>query len=152
MRVSSHLVLSLGTRATVPDVPGLIDTSSMTHVEALDLEHVPDHLIVTGGGYVGLELAQAARRFGSSVTVIEHGSQLALREDPDVGAALLELFQHEEIEVLLGGPTGQIAARQLEAARIGHALRRAEELPSDVAAAIEGEASRALCPVQVPGS
>ena len=97
-----RVILSVGTRATIPDVPGLADARPMTHVEALDLERVPDHLIVVGGGYVGLELAQAARRFGSHVTVIERGAQLAGREDPDVGAALLELFQDEEIEVLLG--------------------------------------------------
>ena len=64
----------------------------MTHVEALDLDRLPAHLIVLGGGYVGLELSQAIRRFGSQVTVIETGPQLAGREDADVGAALLELF------------------------------------------------------------
>jgi pyruvate/2-oxoglutarate dehydrogenase complex dihydrolipoamide dehydrogenase (E3) component len=74
----------------------------MTHIEALDLDRLPRHLIVIGGGYIGLELAQAVRRFGSDVTVIEQGVQLADREDPDVGAALLDLFHDEGIEVLLG--------------------------------------------------
>jgi pyruvate/2-oxoglutarate dehydrogenase complex dihydrolipoamide dehydrogenase (E3) component len=73
----------------------------MTHVEALDLDRLPEHLIVLGGGYVGLELAQAMRRFGSRVTVIEEGAQLAGREDPDVGSALRDLFVDEGIEVLL---------------------------------------------------
>jgi len=73
----------------------------MTHIEALELDRLPGHLLVLGGGYVGLELAQAIRRFGSRVTVIETGSQLAGHEDPDVGAALLELFRDEGIEVLL---------------------------------------------------
>src|SRR5260370_16552077 len=73
----------------------------MTHVEALELDRLPRHLIVLGGGYVGLELSQAFRRFGSNVTVIEHGPQLASREDPDVGAALKDLFVDEGIEVLL---------------------------------------------------
>jgi len=73
----------------------------MTHIEALDLDRLPAHLIVMGGGYVGLELAQAMRRFGSHVTVIERDPQLASREDPDVGAALLELFHDEGIEVSL---------------------------------------------------
>lgn len=98
---AGRVVLSLGTRATYPDVPGLLDASPMTHVEALDLERVPEHLVVIGGGYVGLELAQAIRRFGSRVTLIERGPQLASREDPDVGAALLELFRDEGTEVLL---------------------------------------------------
>jgi pyruvate/2-oxoglutarate dehydrogenase complex dihydrolipoamide dehydrogenase (E3) component len=74
----------------------------MTHIEALDLDRLPRHVIVIGGGYIGLELAQAVRRFGSGVTVIEQGAQLADREDPDVGAALLDLFHDEGIEVLLG--------------------------------------------------
>ena len=64
----------------------------MTHVEALDLDRLPEHLIVLGGGYVGLELSHAFRRFGSRVTVIEASSQLAEHEDPDIGAALLDLY------------------------------------------------------------
>jgi pyruvate/2-oxoglutarate dehydrogenase complex dihydrolipoamide dehydrogenase (E3) component len=73
----------------------------MTHVEALDLERLPDHVIVLGGGYVGLELAQALRRFGSTVTLIERGRQLAVAEDPDFAQAILENFTSEGIEVLL---------------------------------------------------
>ena len=96
-----RVFINVGTRATLPDVPGLSDVAPMTHVEALDLERVPEHLIVLGGGYVGLELAQAMRRFGSDVTVIERGPQLASREDPDVGASLGELFRDEGIQVLL---------------------------------------------------
>ena len=97
-----RVVLSLGTRATIPDVPGLADARPMTHIQLLDLERVPEHLIVVGGGYVGVELAQAMRRFGSQVTVIERGDRLAGREDPDISAALLDLFHDEQIQVLLG--------------------------------------------------
>jgi pyruvate/2-oxoglutarate dehydrogenase complex dihydrolipoamide dehydrogenase (E3) component len=93
--------LDLGTRAAIPDVPGLSEAKPMTNVEALDLERLPDHLVVLGGGYVGLEFAQAMRRFGSRVTVIEQGPQLAAREDPDIAAALLDLFHDEGIEVFL---------------------------------------------------
>src|SRR6266852_3997154 len=93
--------LDLGSRAAIPQVPGLADATPMTHVEALELDRLPRHLIVLGGGYVGLELSQAFRRFGSNVTVVEHGPQLAGREDPDVGAALKDLFVDEGIEVLL---------------------------------------------------
>ena len=74
----------------------------MTHVEALDLDRVPGHLVVLGGGYVGLELAQAFRRFGSRVTVIERNDALAHREDRDVSEALRELFEDEGIEVRTG--------------------------------------------------
>jgi pyruvate/2-oxoglutarate dehydrogenase complex dihydrolipoamide dehydrogenase (E3) component len=113
-----RVFLSLGTRATFPDVPGLSDALPMTHVEALDLVHLPDHLIVVGGGYVGLELAQAARRFGSRVTVIERGAQLAGREDPDVGAALLDLFQDEHIDVLLKSEIREVGGRSGEQIRV----------------------------------
>jgi hypothetical protein len=68
----------------------------LTHIEALDLDRLRRHLIVIGGGYIGLELAQAVRRFGS-VTVIERGAQLAEREDPDVGAALLDSWLSREL-------------------------------------------------------
>jgi len=96
-----RVFLNLGTHATVPDVPGLIAAEPMTHVELLELDRLPEHLIVMGGGFVGLELAQAMRRFGSRVTVIEPGRQLAAGEDPDVAAALLELFADEGIDVRL---------------------------------------------------
>src|SRR6266478_1721071 len=96
-----RVALNLGTHATIPDIPGLVAAAPLTHVEALELDRLPRHLIVLGGGYVGLELAQAYRRFGSNVTVVEHGPQLAGREDPDVGAGLKDLFVDEGIEVLL---------------------------------------------------
>src|SRR5580698_9039698 len=99
--VGERVFLDLGSHATMPNLPGLAAANPMTHIEALDLDRLPRHLIVIGGGYVGLELAQAVRRFGSEVTVIEHGAQLADREDPDIGAALLDLFHDEGIEVLL---------------------------------------------------
>jgi pyruvate/2-oxoglutarate dehydrogenase complex dihydrolipoamide dehydrogenase (E3) component len=115
---SERIILSLGTRAAIPGVPGLTDARPMTHVDALDLERVSDRLLVVGGGYVGLELSQAARRFGSHVTVIERGSQLAGREDADVGAALLELFQDEGIEVLLGTAVHRVEGRSGEDVRL----------------------------------
>jgi pyruvate/2-oxoglutarate dehydrogenase complex dihydrolipoamide dehydrogenase (E3) component len=96
-----RVFLDLGTHATVPDVPGLAAAQPMTHVELLDLDRLPEHLIVIGGGYVGLELAQAMRRFGAQVTVIEQAPQLVGREDADVAAAMGELFRNEGITVHL---------------------------------------------------
>jgi len=96
-----RVFLNLGTHATVPDLPGLAAARPMTHVELLDLDRLPGHLIVVGGGYVGLELAQAMRRFGARLTVIEQGPQLAGGEDADVAAAVLDLFRDEGIDVLL---------------------------------------------------
>ncbi len=101
----------------------------MTHVEALDLDRLPEHLIVLGGGYVALELSQAFRRLGSGVTVIQTASQLADREDPDVGAALLDLFHDEGINVLLGshvrlveGRSGQRVTVRVESGKEKHVL------------------------------
>lgn len=106
-----RVFLNVGTRASLPPVPGLADAKPMTHVEALDLDRLPDHLIVLGGGYVGLELAQAIGRFGSRVTIVERGPRVASREDPDVSAALLELFHDEGIEVLLGAEVRSVEGR-----------------------------------------
>jgi pyruvate/2-oxoglutarate dehydrogenase complex dihydrolipoamide dehydrogenase (E3) component len=96
-----RVFLNVGTHAAIPDIPGLRDANPLTHIEALELDRIPDHLIVLGGGYIGLELSQAMRRFGSRVTVIQRGGQIASREDSDVGQALLQLFQEEGVEVLL---------------------------------------------------
>src|SRR5262249_26999186 len=90
----------------------------MTHVEALDLDRLPKHLIVLGGGYVGLELSQAFRRFGSQVTVLEEGSQLASREDPDIGAALKDLFVDEEIEVGLSAKVRRVEGQSGNSVRV----------------------------------
>jgi pyruvate/2-oxoglutarate dehydrogenase complex dihydrolipoamide dehydrogenase (E3) component len=73
----------------------------MTHIEALNLSVVPEHLVIVGAGYVGLEFAQAMRRFGSRVTLVEHGNRVLKGEDPDVSAAVLDLLHAEGIEVLL---------------------------------------------------
>ena len=108
---ADRVVLAVGSRATIPDVPGLSAAQPMTHIEALDLDRLPEHLIVMGGGYVGLELSQAMRRFGSQVTLIETGPQLASREDPDVGAALLALFRDEGIDVSLGTHVSRVEGR-----------------------------------------
>jgi pyruvate/2-oxoglutarate dehydrogenase complex dihydrolipoamide dehydrogenase (E3) component len=90
-----QVFLNLGTHAAIPDIPGLEAARPLTHVEALELDYPPSHLIVLGGGYVGLELAQAYRRFGGRVTVIEPGPQLMGREDPDVSAEMLRILGDE---------------------------------------------------------
>ena len=97
-----RVVINTGTRARIDDTPGLRDCEPLTHIEALELDVVPEHLIVQGGGYVGLELAQAMRRFGSRVTVIERNDRLVRNEDEDVTAALAELLRDEGIDVLTG--------------------------------------------------
>jgi pyruvate/2-oxoglutarate dehydrogenase complex dihydrolipoamide dehydrogenase (E3) component len=106
-----RVILNVGTRASIPDVPGLAIAGPMTHVEALNLERLPEHLVVLGGGYVGLEFAQAMRRFGSRVTIIQHGPQLLEREDPDVADALLELMTDEGVEVFLQAEVLNVTGR-----------------------------------------
>jgi pyruvate/2-oxoglutarate dehydrogenase complex dihydrolipoamide dehydrogenase (E3) component len=76
--------LDVGTHAAIPNVPCLEAARPLTHIEVLELDYLPSHLVVIGGGYTGLEFAQAYRRFGSNVTIIEHGPQLIGREDFDV--------------------------------------------------------------------
>ena len=68
--------MNLGTHASIPPVPGLAECGALKNIEALELDRLPEHLVVVGGGYVGLEFAQAYRRFGSRVTIVEHGAQL----------------------------------------------------------------------------
>jgi pyruvate/2-oxoglutarate dehydrogenase complex dihydrolipoamide dehydrogenase (E3) component len=109
--IAGKLFLNLGTHASIPMVPGLADARPLTHIEALDLERLPDHLIVLGGGYVGLELAQAYRRFGSRVTVVEHGARLASREDPDISEELRRILEAEGVEVWLSAEVEQVDGR-----------------------------------------
>ncbi len=100
--------LNVGTHAAIPDVPGLKAARPLTHVEALELDRVPEHLVVLGGGFVGLELAHAMRRFGSRVTVLERETQLAGREDNDVAEEILRMFREDGIEVLLSTDLFQV--------------------------------------------
>ena len=98
---AEQIFLNLGTHAAMPKVSGLEAAQPLTHIEALELDYLPSHLVVLGGGYVGLELAQAYRRFGSRVTVIEPGSQLMSREDPDISAEIQRILSNEGIEFLI---------------------------------------------------
>jgi pyruvate/2-oxoglutarate dehydrogenase complex dihydrolipoamide dehydrogenase (E3) component len=111
---ADRFFINIGTHATIPDVPGLAAAAPLTNIEALELDRVPPHLVVLGGGYVGLELAQAQRRFGARVTVIEAGQQLVAREDPDVGAAIREMLEAEGIEVRCEAKLAQVQGRSGE--------------------------------------
>jgi pyruvate/2-oxoglutarate dehydrogenase complex dihydrolipoamide dehydrogenase (E3) component len=97
----SQVVVNVGSRAAVPDIPGLESARALTHIEALELDYLPSHLIVFGGGYVGIEMAQAFRRFGSRVTIIQPGGQLMEREDGDVAEEIQRILASEAIEVSL---------------------------------------------------
>jgi pyruvate/2-oxoglutarate dehydrogenase complex dihydrolipoamide dehydrogenase (E3) component len=94
-----RIFLNVGGRAIVPDLPGLNDISYLTNSSILALERVPEHLVVVGGSYVGLEFAQMYRRFGAKVTVVEMGPRLIGREDPDVSDAVRDILEREGIQV-----------------------------------------------------
>jgi len=103
-----RVILCVGSRAQIPSTPGLIRSRPMTHIEALNLEHLPEDLIIIGGGYIGLEFAQAMRRFGCLVTIVQRGKKLLDREDDDVSEALLELMRDEGIDVILESEVSQV--------------------------------------------
>lgn len=112
------VVINTGSRATIDNTPGLLQAQPLTHIEALELDRLPERLIVLGGGYVGLELAQAFRRFGARVTVLERNKFLIHREDPDVTEAIERLFRDEHIDVLTATTVERVEGRSGESVRL----------------------------------
>jgi pyruvate/2-oxoglutarate dehydrogenase complex dihydrolipoamide dehydrogenase (E3) component len=99
---AEHVFLNVGGRATVPDIPGLADVDYLTNVGILDLDELPEHLVIIGASYIGLEFAQMYRRFGARVSVVERGPRVTSREDEDVSATVQEILEAEGIEFHLG--------------------------------------------------
>jgi pyruvate/2-oxoglutarate dehydrogenase complex dihydrolipoamide dehydrogenase (E3) component len=123
----ANVIINTGTRAVLEPVPGLVDAQPLTHIEALELDEVPEHLFVVGGGYVGLELSQAMRRFGSKVTVIDRNDRLMHREDDDVTEALQNLFEDEGIDIVLNATVKRISGKSGQSVRIVIEQRGAEK-------------------------
>jgi pyruvate/2-oxoglutarate dehydrogenase complex dihydrolipoamide dehydrogenase (E3) component len=107
----TNVIVSTGTRATLEAIPGLAEAQPLTHIEALELGQVPEHLLVIGGGYIGVELSQAMRRFGSKVTLIDRNGRLMSKEDPDVCEALGSLLADEGVDVLLNARIKQVSGK-----------------------------------------
>jgi pyruvate/2-oxoglutarate dehydrogenase complex dihydrolipoamide dehydrogenase (E3) component len=122
--------IDTGSRATIEDVPGIAEIAPLTHIEALELDHVPGHLLVLGGGYVGLELAQAMRRFGSRVTIIERNERLIHREDQDISDALHKLCKDEGIEIVPNARVVRLEGKSGEAVKL-HAIQNGSEIVFD---------------------
>jgi pyruvate/2-oxoglutarate dehydrogenase complex dihydrolipoamide dehydrogenase (E3) component len=99
---ADRIFLNVGGRAVVPDIPGLSDVEFLTNVSILELDTLPDHLVIVGGSYIALEFAQMYRRFGAPVTVVERGPRLAFREDEDVSATIGGILAAEGIDIFLG--------------------------------------------------
>jgi pyruvate/2-oxoglutarate dehydrogenase complex dihydrolipoamide dehydrogenase (E3) component len=104
-----HVLIGTGTRARLDPIPGLFEAHPLTHIEALELDILPEHLVILGGGYIGLEFAQAMRRFGSKVSILERNKSLLHREDPDVVSALEALLHDEGIEIILNASVEEVA-------------------------------------------
>jgi pyruvate/2-oxoglutarate dehydrogenase complex dihydrolipoamide dehydrogenase (E3) component len=107
----TNVIVSTGTRAALGAIPGLTDAQPLTHVEALELDKVPEHLLVIGGGYVGIELSQAMRRFGSKVSIIDRNKRLLSGEDEDVSEALRGLLEDEGIDILLDADIRRVSGK-----------------------------------------
>src|SRR5215471_14885788 len=115
---ADKVIISTGTHATIEAIPGLVESQPLTHIEALELDVIPEHLIVIGGGYVGLELAQAMRRFGSNVSIIDRNNRLLHREDEDVSEGLLRLFEDEGIRLIFGARLKSVSGKSGNAVRV----------------------------------
>ena len=98
---ADKIFINVGGRASIPDMPGIRDVSFLTNSSMMDVDFLPEHLVVIGGSYVGLEFAQIYRRFGSQVTVIEMGPRLIGREDEDVSQSVKEILEAEGIQIRL---------------------------------------------------
>lgn len=106
------IVINTGLRPLIPKIPGLSGIPYLTSTSIMELDTVPEHLIVLGGGYIGLEFGQLFRRFGSRVTVVHRGEQLLPREDPDIASAVAEILKQDGIDVRLS--TNTTAARAVD--------------------------------------
>jgi pyruvate/2-oxoglutarate dehydrogenase complex dihydrolipoamide dehydrogenase (E3) component len=108
--VADTMVIDVGARPAVPALPGLGTVPWLDNRRAMDLRHVPEHLVVVGGGYVGCELAQMFRRFGSEVTVLQRGARLLTRAEPEAADELARVFLAEGIHVKLGATVESVAS------------------------------------------
>ncbi|HEY1610502.1 MAG TPA: FAD-dependent oxidoreductase, partial [Paraburkholderia sp.] len=106
-----RVYINTGTHADVPLVPGLREAQPLTHVEALQIETVPSHLIVIGGGYIGLEMAQAFHRLGAQVTILQREARVALREDADVSEAIADAFKEDGIDIRMNVEIAAVSGR-----------------------------------------
>jgi pyruvate/2-oxoglutarate dehydrogenase complex dihydrolipoamide dehydrogenase (E3) component len=108
---ADKIILNVGARANVPDIPGLEDVDYLTNSSMMEVDFLPEHLIVIGGSYIELEFAQVYRRFGSRVTVVEMGDRLIARDDEDVSASVKEILEAEGVEVRLNAKCIALAKR-----------------------------------------
>lgn len=122
-----NVLIDTGSRAAIESIPGLREANPLTHIEALELDCIPGHLVIIGGGFIGLELAQAMRRLGSNVTIVERNPRLAHREDQDVSDMLQSMFQEEGIEMVTDAQILRVEGKSGEYVRL-HTTRAGAEI------------------------
>ena len=105
---ADHIYINVGTRPSAPPIPGLSEVDWLDSAGLLDLEKIPEHLIIIGGGYIGVEFAQVFRRFGAKVSIIQRSGQLMPREDADVAEAIQEFLEEEGIDVYCNSNTTRV--------------------------------------------
>src|SRR5262249_847839 len=98
---AKHVFINAGTRASRPKLDGLDAVPSLDNFSIMELDTVPDHLLVLGGGYIGLEFGQLFRRFGSRVTIVQSGGQLLAREDSDIAEEVARILQQDSVDIIL---------------------------------------------------
>lgn len=108
---ATQVFINTGTRPYIPDLPGLSSVPYLDNASVMELADVPDHLLIMGGGYIGLEFGQMFRRFGSKVTIIQHGKQLLSREDSDVADEVASILREDGIEILLEAEAQRVAQK-----------------------------------------
>lgn len=112
------VIVSTGSRARIDSLPGMAEASPLTHIELLEIGVLPDHLVILGGGYVGLEFAQAMRRFGSEVSIVERNLRLLHREDEDVSEAVTAILAREGIKIYTNVKVESVKGRSGEAVTV----------------------------------
>jgi pyruvate/2-oxoglutarate dehydrogenase complex dihydrolipoamide dehydrogenase (E3) component len=115
---ADKVFVNTGTRPALPPIPGLTDARPLHSESVQELDRLPEHLVILGGGYVGCECAQMFRRFGSRVTIVERAETFLPREDPDVADQVLQVFLEDGIDVLLGATVRQVEGLSGQAVRV----------------------------------
>ena len=134
---ADHIFLNVGARAAIPPIPGLDRVPYLTNSSMMDIDFLPAHLIILGGSYVGLEFAQAYRRFGSEVTVIELAPRLIPREDEDVSQAVADFLKEEGIDVRVDSKVAGVEKRGNSiSVKVGSAGKNSEVVGTHVLVAI----------------
>jgi pyruvate/2-oxoglutarate dehydrogenase complex dihydrolipoamide dehydrogenase (E3) component len=108
---ASLIFVNTGVRSSLPPIAGIKDVSTLDNVSIMELDSVPEHLLVLGGGYIGLEFAQMFRRFGSEVTIIHNGPQLLAKEDPDIAEEVAKILREDGIEIHFNAETTQVSGK-----------------------------------------